>query len=80
MKREKSFAEVKTFCSKCLAKDIKLSSFLGGNLSEILNFVVRFVKFCVFDVLVLILLEILFFLSFFADFLGQRSYIKDEFY
>ena len=27
----KDFAERKAFCSKCLAKDIKLSSFLGGN-------------------------------------------------
>ena len=35
MKKEKSFAEMKTFYSKCLAKDIKLSSFLGGNLSGI---------------------------------------------
>ena len=36
LKRGKSFAEMKTFCSKCLAKDIKLSSFLGGNPSIIL--------------------------------------------
>ena len=28
---EENFAEKKTLCSKCLAKDIKLSSFLGGN-------------------------------------------------
>ena len=28
---EENFAEKKTFCSKCLAKDIKLISFLGGN-------------------------------------------------
>ena len=27
----KDFAEMKAFCSKCLAKDIKLSSFLVGN-------------------------------------------------
>ena len=31
VKKGKSFAEMKTFCSKCLAKDIKLNSFLGGN-------------------------------------------------
>ena len=31
LKREKNFAERKTIRSKCLAKDIKLSSFLGGN-------------------------------------------------
>ena len=31
LKREKNFAERKTICSNCLAKDIKLSSFLGGN-------------------------------------------------
>ena len=29
MKRGKSFAEMKTLCDKCLAKDIKLSSFFG---------------------------------------------------
>ena len=28
---EENFVEKKTLCSKCLAKDIKLSSFLGGN-------------------------------------------------
>ena len=36
LKRGKSFAEKNTFCSKCLAKDIKLSSFLGGNPRRIL--------------------------------------------
>ena len=40
MKRGKSFAEMKTFCSKCLAKDIKLSSFLGGNLRRIFILIV----------------------------------------
>ena len=30
LKREKNFAERKTIRIKCLAKDIKLSSFLGG--------------------------------------------------
>ena len=30
VKRGKSFAEMKTFCSKCLTKDNELSSFLGG--------------------------------------------------
>ena len=29
--KEENFAENKTFYSKCLAKDIKRSSFLGGN-------------------------------------------------
>ena len=29
--KEENFTEKKTLCSKCLAKDIKLSSFLGGN-------------------------------------------------
>ena len=33
-KRVKNFAKRKTIRSKCLAKDIKLSSFLGGNLSK----------------------------------------------
>ena len=31
VKKGKSFAEMKTFCSKCSAKDMKLRSFLGGN-------------------------------------------------
>ena len=35
VKKGKSFAEMKTFCSKCLAKDIKLSNFLGGNPNRI---------------------------------------------
>ena len=34
LKREENFAEKKTFCRKCLAKDIKLRSFLGGNPSN----------------------------------------------
>ena len=34
LKREKNFAERKTICRKCLTKDIKLSSFLGGNPSK----------------------------------------------
>ena len=29
-KKEENFSEKKTFYSKCLAKDIKLSNFLGG--------------------------------------------------
>ena len=29
--KEENFAEKKTFYRKCLAKDIKLSNFLGGN-------------------------------------------------
>ena len=32
--KEENFVEKKTFCSKCLAKDIKLSSYLGGNLNN----------------------------------------------
>ena len=31
VKKGKNFAKMNTFWSKCLAKDIKLSSFLGGN-------------------------------------------------
>ena len=55
---------MKTFCSNCRAKDIKLSSFLGSNPSRILNFIsyINLVKFCVFVVLGLIMLEVLFFL------------------
>ena len=34
LKREENFAEKKTFCSKCVAKDIRPSSFLGGNPSN----------------------------------------------
>ena len=40
VKKGKSFAEGKIFCSKCLAKDIKLSSFLGGNPSRIFILIV----------------------------------------
>ena len=40
VKKGKNFAKMKTFCSKCLAKDIKLSNFLGGNLSRILILIV----------------------------------------
>ena len=29
--KEENFTEKKTFCNKYLAKDIKLSNFLGGN-------------------------------------------------
>ena len=39
-RRKENFAEMKIFCSKCLAKDIELSSFLGGNPSRILIFIV----------------------------------------
>ena len=34
LKREENFDEKKTLCSKCLARDIKLSSSLGGNPSK----------------------------------------------
>ena len=40
IKRENNFAEMKAFYSKCLAKDVKLSSFLGGNPNIILIFIV----------------------------------------
>ena len=40
MKRGKIFSEMKTFYSKCLAKDIKLSSFLGGKPSRIFILIV----------------------------------------
>ena len=40
VKKGKSFAEMKTFCIKWLAKDIKLSSFLGGNRSRIFILIV----------------------------------------
>ena len=43
LKREENFAEKKTFCNKCLAKYIKLSSFLGGNPSKILLFTANFI-------------------------------------
>ena len=39
-RREENFAEIKILCNKCLAKDIKLSSFLGGNPRKILIFIV----------------------------------------
>ena len=42
-RREDNFVEIKTLCSKCLAKDIKLSSFLGGIPSRILIFIVRLI-------------------------------------
>ena len=38
-KRGKKLLELKTLCSLCLAKDIKLSSFLGGNPNRVFNFV-----------------------------------------
>ena len=31
LEQRKNFVERKAFCNKCLAKKIKLSSFLGGN-------------------------------------------------
>ena len=39
-RREENFVEMKIFCSKCLAKDIKLSNFFGGNPRRILIFIV----------------------------------------
>ena len=38
-RRKHNFIEMKIFYSKCLAKDNKLSRFLGGNLSRILIFI-----------------------------------------
>ena len=35
MKREKRITKMKTLYSLCLAKDIKLSSFLGGNPNKV---------------------------------------------
>ena len=60
MKREENFSEMKSFYSKCLAKDIKLSSFLGGSLSKN-NFdsLIDVDYFYEFDVLVFIFIEIL---------------------
>ena len=40
VKKGKSFVEMKTFYNKCLAKDIKLSSCLGGNPSRIFILIV----------------------------------------
>ena len=39
LKRKENFTENKTFCSKCLAKEIKLSSFSRGNSRKILFFI-----------------------------------------
>ena len=39
-RRKVNFVEMKIFCSKCLAKDIELSSFLGGNPNIILIFII----------------------------------------
>ena len=39
VKWEKRITEMKTVCSQCLAKGIKLSSFLGGNPNKIFIFV-----------------------------------------
>ena len=43
LKRKENFAEKKTFCSKCLAKEIKLISFLRGNQSKILFFIANLI-------------------------------------
>ena len=40
VKKGKSFSEMKIFYSKCLAKDIKLSSFLGGSPTRIFILIV----------------------------------------
>ena len=39
LKEKENFVESKTFYSKCLAKDIKLSSFLGGQPKQLLIFI-----------------------------------------
>ena len=43
MKREKRITEMKTLCSLCLAKDIKLSSFLGGNPNRVFLFLLTLI-------------------------------------
>ena len=62
MKREKRITKMKALCSLCLAKDIKLSSFLGGNPNKNFNLFLTFIDvdlFYEFEVLILILLEVL---------------------
>ena len=44
LEERKDFAERKAFCSKCLAKNIKLSSFLGGNPIYLLIFIIFIVN------------------------------------
>ena len=61
MKKEKRIIEMKILCSLCLAKDIKLSSLMGGNPNKIL-FLLTLIDvdyFYDFEVLILILLEVL---------------------
>ena len=59
MKKRKNFAEMKTFYNKCLAKDIKLSSFFGRQPKKKFHFksLIYFDYFYELEVLVLILLE-----------------------
>ena len=45
LEERKYFAERKAFCSKCLSKNIKLSSFLGGNPIYLLIFIIFIVNF-----------------------------------
>ena len=60
---------MKTFCNKCIARDIKLSSFLRGNPRELLifTFSLLFLNFCVIEDLVVVLFKILFNDFFFQD-------------
>ena len=43
MKIDPDLKRRKTFCNKCLARDIKLSSFLGGNPTKFLIFIVNLI-------------------------------------
>ena len=43
LKREENFAEKTKFYSKFLAKDIKMSSFLGGNPRKFLIFIANLI-------------------------------------
>ena len=42
LKRDENFAEKTTFYSNYLAKDIKMSNFLGGNPNNFLIFIANF--------------------------------------
>ena len=44
LEERKDFAKRKAFCSKCLVKDIKLSSFLGGNPIYLFIFIIFIVN------------------------------------
>ena len=74
---------MKTLCSLCLATDIKLSSFLGGNPNRILFLLTLFDVdyFYDFEVLLLILLEVLLgslIISFFFFFLDMKDELEPD--